>query len=77
MRWFHNFDGALRASEDKDAARRPIVGFRRTIAAEEDIVGIAEQGIRPFGPVNGVGEAKLKEFGEIFLSAIAARQSGT
>jgi ATP-dependent DNA helicase RecQ len=26
--------------------------------------------------VNGVGAAKLREFGEIFLSAVAAHQSG-
>ncbi|WP_245486646.1 HRDC domain-containing protein, partial [Mesorhizobium sp. M7A.F.Ca.MR.176.00.0.0] len=29
-----------------------------------------------FAEVNGVGAAKLKEFGEVFLSAIAAHQSG-
>lgn len=29
-----------------------------------------------FAEVNGVGEAKLKEFGEVFLSAIAEHQSG-
>jgi toxin ParE1/3/4 len=27
------------------------VGFRLSLAAEEDIIGIAEQGIRLFGPV--------------------------
>ncbi|TIP69359.1 MAG: hypothetical protein E5X63_45425, partial [Mesorhizobium sp.] len=29
-----------------------------------------------FAAVNGVGAAKLREFGEIFLGAIASHQSG-
>ncbi|MET2831974.1 HRDC domain-containing protein [Mesorhizobium shangrilense] len=30
-----------------------------------------------FAEVNGVGAAKLKEFGQVFLSAIAAHQSAS
>ncbi|RRH87451.1 DNA helicase RecQ [Mesorhizobium tamadayense] len=41
-----------------------------------DMAGRRPRDLDAFAQVNGVGEAKLKEFGEIFLSAIAVHQSG-
>ena len=49
------------------------------VFSDRTLIDMAER--RPhdldaFAEVNGVGAAKLKEFGKVFLSAIAAHQSG-
>ncbi|AZO72936.1 MAG: DNA helicase RecQ [Mesorhizobium sp.] len=41
-----------------------------------DMAGRRPRDLDAFAQVNGVGEAKLKEFGAIFLSAIAEHESG-
>jgi ATP-dependent DNA helicase RecQ len=49
------------------------------VFSDRTLIDMAERGPRDldaFAEVNGVGAAKLKAFGEIFLSAIAAHRSG-
>ena len=49
------------------------------VFSDRTLIDMAERRPRDldaFAEVNGVGGAKLKEFGEIFLKAIAGHQSG-
>ncbi|TIT92884.1 MAG: hypothetical protein E5W55_17240, partial [Mesorhizobium sp.] len=49
------------------------------VFSDRTLIDMAERRPRDldaFTQVNGVGEAKLREFGEIFLSAIAAYEAG-
>ncbi|RWD67598.1 MAG: DNA helicase RecQ [Mesorhizobium sp.] len=83
--------GAAADADDLDAALLAALKALRLRLAKErqvpayvvfsdrtliDMAGRRPRDLDAFAQVNGVGEAKLKEFGAIFLSAIAAHESG-
>ncbi|MER9073135.1 DNA helicase RecQ [Mesorhizobium sp. M0904] len=68
---------ALKAVRLRLARERQVPAF--VIFSDRTLIDMAERCPRDldaFAAVNGVGAAKLKDFGEIFLGAIAAHQSG-
>ncbi|TIT26190.1 MAG: ATP-dependent DNA helicase RecQ, partial [Mesorhizobium sp.] len=67
----------LKAVRLRLARERQVPAF--VIFSDRTLIDMAERCPRDldaFAAVNGVGAAKLREFGQIFLSAIAAHQSG-
>ncbi|UVK41449.1 DNA helicase RecQ [Mesorhizobium sp. AR10] len=62
----------LRLAKEREVPAYVIFSDRTLI----DMVERSPRDLDAFAAVNGVGAAKLKEFGEIFLGAIAAHQSG-
>ncbi|TIP76602.1 MAG: ATP-dependent DNA helicase RecQ, partial [Mesorhizobium sp.] len=67
----------LKAVRLRLARERQVPAF--VIFSDRTLIDMAERCPRDldaFAAVNGVGAAKLREFGEIFLGAIAAHQSG-
>ncbi|MER8557831.1 DNA helicase RecQ [Mesorhizobium sp. M0578] len=68
---------ALKAVRLRLARERQVPAF--VIFSDRTLIDMAERCPRDldaFAAVNGVGAAKLKDFGEIFLGAIAAHQPG-
>ncbi|MER8768527.1 DNA helicase RecQ [Mesorhizobium sp. M0960] len=68
---------ALKGVRLRLARERQVPAF--VIFSDRTLIDMAERCPRDldaFAAVNGVGAAKLKDFGEIFLGAIAAHQSG-
>ncbi|MER8500463.1 DNA helicase RecQ [Mesorhizobium sp. M0204] len=68
---------ALKAVRLRLARERQVPAF--VIFSDRTLIDMAERcpcDLDAFAAVNGVGAAKLKDFGEIFLGAIAAHQSG-
>lgn len=68
--------GALKALRLRLAKERQVPAY--VVFSDRTLIDMAERRPRDldaFAQVNGVGEAKLREFGEIFLSAIAAHNS--
>ena len=68
---------ALKAVRLRLAKERQVPAY--VIFSDRTLIDMAERRPRDldaFAEVNGVGAAKLKDFGEIFLSAIAAHRSG-
>jgi ATP-dependent DNA helicase RecQ len=66
----------LKAVRLRLARERHVPAF--VIFSDRTLIDMAERCPRDldaFAAVNGVGAAKLREFGEIFLGAIAAHQS--
>ncbi|TIQ37436.1 MAG: DNA helicase RecQ [Mesorhizobium sp.] len=69
--------GALKALRLRLAKERQVPAY--VVFSDRTLIDMAERRPRDldaFAQVNGVGEAKLREFGEIFLSAIAGHNSG-
>ncbi|WP_292368543.1 DNA helicase RecQ [Mesorhizobium sp.] len=69
--------GALKALRLRLAKERQVPAY--VVFSDRTLIDMAERRPRnldAFTQVNGVGEAKLREFGEIFLSAIAAYEAG-
>jgi ATP-dependent DNA helicase RecQ len=67
----------LKAVRLRLARERRVPAF--VIFSDRTLIDMAERcprDLTAFAAVNGVGAAKLKDFGQIFLSAIAAHQSG-
>jgi ATP-dependent DNA helicase RecQ len=67
----------LKAARLRLARERQVPAF--VIFSDRTLIDMAARcprGLDAFAAVNGVGAAKLGEFGEIFLGAIAAHQSG-
>ena len=68
---------ALKTLRLRLAKERQVPAY--VVFSDRTLIDMAERRPRDldaFAEVNGVGGAKLKEFGKIFLSAIAAHQSG-
>ncbi|CDX25421.1 ATP-dependent DNA helicase [Mesorhizobium sp. ORS 3324] len=68
--------GALKALRLRLAKERQVPAY--VVFSDRTLIDMAERRPRDldaFAEVNGVGEAKLREFGEAFLSAIAAHLS--
>ncbi|RUW30252.1 HRDC domain-containing protein, partial [Mesorhizobium sp. M1E.F.Ca.ET.041.01.1.1] len=68
---------ALKTLRLRLAKERQVPAY--VVFSDRTLIDMAERRPRDldaFAEVNGVGEAKLREFGEIFLSAIAAHQAG-
>jgi ATP-dependent DNA helicase RecQ len=69
---------ALKALRLRLAKERQVPAF--VIFSDRTLIDMAERlprDLDAFAEVNGVGAAKLKEFGEIFLGVIAGHRSGT
>ncbi|TIO33450.1 MAG: DNA helicase RecQ, partial [Mesorhizobium sp.] len=67
----------LKALRLRLAKERQVPAY--VVFSDRTLIAMAERcprDLAAFAEVNGVGEAKLKEFGEVFLSAIAEHQSG-
>ncbi|WP_245434955.1 DNA helicase RecQ [Mesorhizobium sp. WSM3879] len=67
----------LKALRLRLAKERQVPAY--VVFSDRTLIDMAERcprDLAAFAEVNGVGEAKLKEFGEVFLSAIAEHQSG-
>ena len=67
---------ALKALRLRLAKERQVPAY--VVFSDRTLIDMAErrpQDLDDFAEVNGVGAAKLKEFGEVFLSAIAAHQA--
>jgi ATP-dependent DNA helicase RecQ len=67
----------LKAVRLRLARERQVPAF--VIFSDRTLIDMAERcprDLNAFAAVNGVGAAKLKDFGQIFLGAIAAHQSG-
>jgi ATP-dependent DNA helicase RecQ len=68
---------ALKTLRLRLAKERQVPAY--VVFSDRTLIDMAErrpQDLDDFAEVNGVGAAKLKEFGKVFLSAIAAHQSG-
>ncbi|AZO10786.1 MULTISPECIES: DNA helicase RecQ [unclassified Mesorhizobium] len=68
--------GALKTLRLRLAKERQVPAY--VIFSDRTLIDMAERrprDLHAFAEVNGVGEAKLREFGHIFLSAIAAQES--
>lgn len=68
---------ALKTLRLRLAKERQVPAY--VVFSDRTLIDMAErrpQDLDDFAEVNGVGAAKLKEFGRVFLSAIAAHQSG-
>ncbi len=68
---------ALKTLRLRLAKERQVPAY--VVFSDRTLIDMAERRPRDlddFAEVNGVGAAKLKEFGEVFLAAIAAHQSG-